>query len=116
MITAIPAAQIDASARRKAPSKLARSKRQRRQSPELLTLASLDGRTKASRRAYELIQQFTDNLGSEPTAIQQQIMLHAATLGIIIENLEVRALEGEIIDPAEFATLLNAQRRTLASL
>lgn len=106
----------DAADRSKSRQKPANSKRQRPNMPELLTLASLDGRTKASKRAYELIEQFTEALGSEPTAIQKQTMLHAATLGILIENLEVRALAGETIDPALFATLLNAQRRTLASL
>jgi hypothetical protein len=79
-------------------------------------LATLDGRTRASKRAYALIDQFTERLRHEPTAIQKQIMMHAATLGIMIEDMEARMLQGETIDGRVYATLLNAQRRTLASM
>jgi hypothetical protein len=84
--------------------------------PLYLTLHELDGRTRASRRARELIQQYTDKLGAEPTPVQQQVMMHAAVLAITIEHLEVRALQGETINHLEYATLINAQRRTEARL
>jgi hypothetical protein len=91
-------------------------RRVRRVLPKFLTLASLDGRTRASRRAYELRDQILKKY-PKPTPIQIAHATHAACLGISIEDMEVRALQGdETVDPAVYALLLNAQRRALASI
>lgn len=83
--------------------------------PELLTLAQLDGRTKASKRAYELIDQYEAKLGPRPSPIQKQHVIHAAVLSVMIENMEARVLQGEDVDQVTYAVLLNAQRRALNS-
>jgi hypothetical protein len=117
MSTAPQAESNAAAGQPKARLKPAGKRRHRSNIPtRFLTLASLDGRTKASRRAFAMIEQFTEQLGTAPTAIQKLNMMHAATLGILMEDMETRALQGETIDPAVFATLLNAQRRTLKAL
>jgi hypothetical protein len=82
----------------------------------LMTLHDLDGRTLASRRAKELIATIEEDLGSDLTVSQRQLVRHAAILGAMIESLAARWLLGEPIDQNTYAMLINAQRRVLAAL
>jgi hypothetical protein len=82
----------------------------------LMTLESLDGRTLAGRRARELISEIEEELGDEPTVAQRQLARHAAILGAMIENIGVKWLQGETVALAEYALLINAQRRAFESL
>lgn len=84
----------------------------------LLTLSDLDRRTSAARRAHELIEAVTGDLGGESrlSTGQQQIVQRAALLGVMAEDAESRWLLGEAIDPLILATIANAQRRLFESV
>jgi hypothetical protein len=73
----------------------------------LLTLGHLDGRTLAARRARELI---------EASEGEKQLVQRAAVLGAYIESLEVRWLNGEKVDLADYLAACNTQRRILATV
>jgi hypothetical protein len=76
----------------------------------LLTLADLDGRTRAASRAFEL----SDRLLNErrPAGeLRKAITRDVALLCVMIEDAAARWLAGEPIDPSAIATLLNARRR-----
>src|SRR5665811_841709 len=79
----------------------------------LLTLADLDGRTHAAKRARELIDAIHADLGGvdQLATGEQQIVQRASLLGCMAEDLEAKWLTGVSIDPAMLATLANAQRR-----
>jgi hypothetical protein len=84
----------------------------------LLTLADLDGRTHAAKRARELIDAIHADLGGvdQLATGEQQIVQRASLLGCMAEDLEAKWLTGVSIDPAMLATLANAQRRLFESL
>ncbi len=86
--------------------------------PKLRTLADLDRRTTAARRAFELRDSLIDDLGGEPavSAMKRAVVEAAATMGAMIEDMAARYLEGQPTDLALYATLANAQRRLLADL
>jgi hypothetical protein len=84
----------------------------------LLTLADLDKRTTAARRARDLISSVTTDLGGieNLATAEKQIVQRAALLGVMAEDVESRWLLGEAVDPIILATLANAQRRLFESV
>jgi hypothetical protein len=83
---------------------------------QLMTIDDLDGRTLAARRAKQLVGAIEEDLGGELTVSQRQLATHAAILGAMIESMSARWLQGEAVDLANYALLINAQRRILAAL
>ena len=84
----------------------------------LLTLADLDRRTAAAKRARDLINSVTTDLGGDENLAtgEKQIIQRASLLGVMAEDVETRWLLGEAVDPVILATLANAQRRLLEAL
>jgi hypothetical protein len=84
----------------------------------LLTLSHLDGRTLAARRARELIEAIQADLGGGDRLSEgeKQLVQRAAVLGAYIESHEVRWLNGETVDLADYLAACNTQRRILATV
>jgi hypothetical protein len=84
----------------------------------LMTLSDLDRRTGAARRANDLINAISDDLGGESrlAAAEKQIIQRAALLGTIAEDLETKWLCGEPIDPGTLSAVGNAQRRLFEAI
>lgn len=84
----------------------------------LLTLAHLDGRTAAARRARELIEAIEADLGGGDRLSegQRQLVQRAAVLGTFIESCEAQWLGGKAVDLADYLQAINSQRRVLATI
>ena len=84
----------------------------------VMTLADLDGRTMAARRARALVQSITVDLGGSQriTAAQHELIVRAAVLGALIQDSEVRLLTGTSTDLSDYLAAVNAQRRVLVTL
>jgi hypothetical protein len=87
----------------------------------LKTLDQLDGRTVASRRAFELIRAIGRDLTGDDDASQltegtKQLIQRAAILGAMIESNEALWLGGDKVDLASYFMALNVQRRILVTL
>ena len=80
-----------------------------------ITLADLDGRTRAARNARDIAAAMTADLGGEQdlTEAQRQLIQRAATLGALIEDFEARFLAGEQLDGLSAIT---TQRHVLSLL
>jgi hypothetical protein len=93
--------------RRKAPSKAC-----------YLTLAHLDGRSEASKRAHQLIETLERERGGPDhiTEGQKQLCQRAGVLAAVIENMESLWVAGEAIDFATYLSAIGVQRRVLLSL
>ena len=87
-----------------------------RQQVRLLTLADLDKRTTAARRARELIDAIASDLGGDLSTGEQQVAQRASLLGCMAESLETQWLLGEPVDTNVYCTIINAQRRALESV
>ena len=103
--------EAPAKRRRKSVGKLRR---------RMLTLANLDGRTIASKRAAQLIRAITMDITAgdpdAPTEAQRQLVQRAAILGALIEADEASWLNGDIIDLQTFFAAIGLQRRLLESI
>ena len=79
----------------------------------LLTLAELDKRTSAARRAHDLIDSVTADLGGPDRLAtgERQIVQRAAMIGTMAEDIEARWLLGEPVDATVLCTFANAQRK-----
>lgn len=82
----------------------------------LHTLESLDGRTRASRRAHAIIQSFEVDLGPHLSAGQRLAIRHAAMLSALAEDATARHLAGDAEDPSTLIPLVNAARRAVLDL
>jgi hypothetical protein len=84
----------------------------------LLTLADLDHRTSAARRAHDLIENIHTDLGGADRlgTGERQIAQRAALLGTMAEDVEARWLAGLPVDPNILCVLANAQRRLFETL
>jgi hypothetical protein len=84
----------------------------------VMSLADLDGRTNAARRAKEVIGELEREYGSsEDLPVEQRMrIVDLAILNAMSEDLAVKFFLGEPVDRIEFATLVNAKRRALDSL
>jgi hypothetical protein len=88
------------------------------QKVRMLTLAALDKRTSAAKRARDLIRKVTNDLGGADQLAtgECQVIQRAALLGVMAEDIETRWLAGEDADPALLATIANAQRRLFEAI
>lgn len=84
----------------------------------LLTLADLDGRTRAAQAARALIADLESDLGGADhlSAGERVIVGRAAVCSVMIEDLEARWLTGHPLDVAAYTALVNVQRRLLTTL
>lgn len=84
----------------------------------LLTLQDLDSRTRACKHALGLRDGILNDLGgeTETSCAQQELAQRASVLGAMLEDAEARYLRGEPVEPGEYCTLANAQRRLLSDL
>jgi hypothetical protein len=85
---------------------------------KLLTLGDLDGRTRAVQMVRATITALEADLGGADhlTTGESQIVKRAALTGAMLEDLAVRWLSGEPVDPALYATLSNSERRLLETV
>lgn len=85
---------------------------------KLLTLADLDGRTRAAQAVKQTITAIEGDLGGGDhlSTAEQQIIKRAAITGGMLEDLAARWLMGEPVDPGTYATLSNAERRLLETV
>src|SRR5438270_4618100 len=85
---------------------------------KLLTLADLDGRTRAAQVVGKTIAALVSDLGGVDhlSTGEHEIVKSAAMTGAMLENMAARWLTGEPIDPGQYATLSNAQRRLLETV
>jgi hypothetical protein len=85
---------------------------------KLLTLADLDGRTRAAQVVKQTISAIVADLGGDEhlSTGEHEIVKSAAVTGAMCESLAARWLLGEPIDPGQYATLSNAQRRLLETV
>jgi glutathione S-transferase len=82
-----------------------------------MTIADLDGRTLACRRAHSLVREIENGLPPDQlTACTRQLVQRAAVIGTYIESCEAQWLSGEGIELADYLMAVNAQRRVLATI
>lgn len=79
----------------------------------LLTLADLDGRTRAAKRANEVLETVISERGGRDrlNMVQLKSAEAYAVLTAMIEGIGAGWLDGQKVDANEYATLLNARRR-----
>jgi hypothetical protein len=85
---------------------------------KLISLADIDRRGSAYRRVEGLISSFEADLGGRDSisVAERQLLQRSAVLGGLCESIEAAWLAGEEIDPVQYTTLINAQRRCLESV
>jgi hypothetical protein len=83
-----------------------------------LTLANLDGRSRAVANCNALKAGFETDLGGADTLStgQAQLVQRAAMLGIICEDYETRHLLGQPIEVDQYLTSVNVLRRVLCTI
>jgi hypothetical protein len=82
-----------------------------------LSLAKLDGRTLAARKARDLLRRIESDLGGDLPAAKQELSQRAAVLGAYLEDWEARWLSGEpMADVASYLAAANNQRRMFETL
>jgi hypothetical protein len=79
----------------------------------LLSLHGLDKRTPAYLETKKLIGEIEADLGGadQLSAAERQIVQHAALLGAMLVDMEVRYLAGQAIDTSEYGFLIGVQQR-----
>jgi hypothetical protein len=84
----------------------------------LKSLEDLDGRTTAARRTRDLVAGLESDLGGADrlTTGMRELVKRIAIAGAVAEDIEVRWLDGGRIDVSEYSTLINTQRRLLATI
>jgi hypothetical protein len=82
----------------------------------LQTLAHLDQRTRASRRAHELVAAFEAEIGSKITTSQRLAIERAAMLTAIAEDAKARRLAGEAISINDIVRADGAAHRALKAV
>jgi hypothetical protein len=94
------------------------SRRRLRRLPRrrLRTLADLDRRSLAAKRAQALVCALEKDLGVDASASQRQLIQRAALLATIAEDSEVRWLMQEPVDVATYVSVTRAQHSILCSL
>ncbi|TCU68244.1 hypothetical protein EDE08_109359 [Bradyrhizobium sp. R2.2-H] len=85
---------------------------------KLRSLADLDGRTLAARTAKALIAELASDMGGVDrlSAAERALIHRAALAGAMADDMEATWLSGRPIDVAAYTTLVNAQRRLLATV
>jgi hypothetical protein len=84
----------------------------------LRSLDDLDGRTSAAQHARQLVLNLENDLGGHNALSVgvRELVKRVALCGALLEDCEVRWLQGEKIDTGDYATLCNAQRRLLVTV
>ncbi len=82
----------------------------------LKTLADLDQRTTAPKLATSRKAAISADLGGDLSTMQQEIVTRAVLSGAMLEHVEAQWLDGVQIDYVAYASLVNVQRRLLATL
>jgi hypothetical protein len=79
----------------------------------LLTIKDLDGRTRAAKRANEVLETIISERGGRDrmNLVQMKSAESYAVLTAMIEGLGAGWLDGQAIDANAYSTLLNARRR-----
>jgi hypothetical protein len=79
----------------------------------LLSLHGLDKRTPAYLETKKLISAIEADLGGadQLSAAERQIVQHAAVIGAMITDMEVRYLAGKAVDTSEYGFLIGVQHR-----
>jgi hypothetical protein len=83
-----------------------------------LTLANLDGRSRAVANCNALKAGFETDLGGAETLTtgQAQLVQRAAMLSVVCEDFETRHLLGQPIEIDQYLTAINVQRRVLVTI
>jgi hypothetical protein len=93
------------------------SVRMQRRKLRLRTVASLDGRTTAGKRAVQLIKTFEAAIGGDLSAAQRVAVDRAATLVAIAQDAQVRRLAGDLtVSLEDIARLDNSASRAVKAL
>ena len=84
----------------------------------VMTLAHLDGRTLAAKRARALVDAIEADLGGAANLSEgaRQLVQRAAVLGTFIESCEAQWLAGQPVELADYLAAVNNQRRVLATI
>jgi hypothetical protein len=84
----------------------------------LLTLDDLDRRTAAYRETAKLINEIEADYGGSDrlSTGERQLIQRAAVLGAVLTDTESRWIESGKIDPTQYCTVVNAQRRVLETI
>lgn len=82
----------------------------------LCTLEHLDGRTRAAKRAHELIAAFESDLGGKLSSVDRLAVRRASVLVALAENAAAKELAGETTDIDLLVRINNAARRAVADL
>ena len=79
----------------------------------LLTIKDLDGRTRAAKRANDVLQTIVSERGGRDrmNLVQLKSAESYSVLTAMIEGIGAGWLDGQKVDANEYATLLNARRR-----
>jgi hypothetical protein len=100
-----------------ATEKRPESARVRRRKLRLRTIAELDGRTTAARRAGALVATFEAALGGQLTGAQRLAMHNAAALTAIAEDAQAKRLAGDTtITLDDLVRATSAARRAVRDL
>ena len=83
-----------------------------------VTLDELDGRTLAAKRARQLVDDFTSDLGGDSnlSTAERELIQRAAILGTILGNYEAHWLVEGAVPLGEYLPCVNAQKRVLETL
>jgi nucleotide-binding universal stress UspA family protein len=83
----------------------------------LVTVADLDGRTRASRRARELATTFAEEIGGSLSSAQRLAVERAAALSALAEDARVRHLAGDTsVSLEDIVRIDNASARAVKAL
>jgi hypothetical protein len=84
----------------------------------LLTLHGVDGRTMAYRETKRLITEIESDLGGTDrlSAAMRQLIQHAAVLGALMTDAEIRYLGGAEMDVSSYNAMVNVQRRCFEAI
>lgn len=84
----------------------------------LLTLDDLDGRTRAAQHVRDTRQEVMSDLGGpdQLSTLEKSAVDHVSLLDAMTKDAGARWLQGDPIDVASIATLVNAFNRTAAIL
>jgi hypothetical protein len=83
--------------------------------PHLHTLEDLDGRTRAAQKARELVAALESD-HPDPSVGTRELIKHAALLGALVEDYQVRWLKHEPVSIPDFLAAVNACRRLLMTI
>jgi hypothetical protein len=81
-----------------------------------LSLARIDGRTKAAKLMASVRSELTSHVGGAPNFPQRCLIERAAVLAVRLAAIEEKIIDGEPIDNDRAIAWFNAHRRTIAAL